>query len=52
MIIKLALFLWFGAFFVSLVAKGQSRSWMARLFVAGFVLLFMALFLRIIGRMI
>jgi hypothetical protein len=52
MIIKLALLLWFGAFFVSLVAKGPNRSWMARLFVGGFVLLLLAMFLKIIGRAI
>lgn len=52
MIIKIALLLWFGAFFVSLVAKGPSRNWMARLFVGGFVLLLLAMFLKIIGRVI
>jgi hypothetical protein len=52
MIIKIALLLWFGAFFVSLVVKGPSRSWMARLFAAGFVLLLLAMFLKIIGRVI
>ena len=50
MIIKIALLLWFGAFFVSLVAKGPTRSWMGRLFVGGFCLLLLALFLKIMGR--
>jgi hypothetical protein len=52
MILKIALLLWFGAFFVSLVAKGQNRNWMARLFAAGFVLLLLGMFLKIIGRVL
>jgi hypothetical protein len=52
MIIKIALLLWFGAFFVSLVVTGKNRSWMARLFVGGFCLLLLALFLKIMGRVI
>ncbi len=52
MIIKIALLLWFVAFFISLVAKGQSRSWMPRLFIGGFCLLLLALFLKIMGRVI
>jgi hypothetical protein len=52
MILKIALLLWFVAFFLSLVAKGKERSWMARLFVAGFCLLLLGIFLKLIGRVI
>lgn len=52
MIVKIALLLWFVAFFISLVVKGKERSWMGRLFVGGFVLLLLALFLKIMGRVI
>lgn len=52
MILKIALLLWFVAFLLSLVGKGKERSWMARLFVAGFCLLLLGIFLKLIGRMI
>lgn len=52
MLLKLALLMWFGALFVSLVVKGKNRSWMARLFVGGFCLLLLAVFLKIISRVI
>ena len=52
MILKIALLLWFIAFFLSLVGKGKERSWMARLFVAGFCLLLLGIFLKLIGRVI
>jgi len=52
MLLKIALLLWFGALFVSLVVKGKNRSWMARLFVGGFCLLLLALFLRVISRVL
>jgi hypothetical protein len=52
MIIKVALLLWFIAFVVSLLAKGKGRSWMARLFIAGFCLMLLGLFLKLISRVI
>jgi hypothetical protein len=52
MLLKIALLLWFGALFVSLVVKGKNRSWMARLFVGGFCLLLVALFLKLISRVL
>jgi hypothetical protein len=52
MIVKIALLLWFVAFFISLAVKGKERSWMGRLFVGGFCLLLLALFLKIMGRVI
>jgi hypothetical protein len=52
MLLKIALLLWFGALFVSLVAKGKNRSWMARLFVGGLCLLLLAIFLKIMSRVI
>jgi len=52
MIIKVALLLWFIAFVVSLLAKGEGRSWMARLFIAGFCLMLLGLFLKLISRVI
>lgn len=52
MILKIALLLWFVAFFLSLFAKGKERSWMARLFAAGFCLLLLGIFLKLIGRVI
>lgn len=52
MILKIALLLWFIAFFLSLLAKKEGRTWMGRLFVAGFCLLLLGLFLKLIGRVI
>jgi heme O synthase-like polyprenyltransferase len=52
MIIKIALLLWFIAFAVSLLAKAEGRNWMARLFIAGFCLLLLGLFLKLISRVI
>lgn len=52
MLLKIALLLWFGALFMSLVAKGKNRSWMARLFVGGFCLLLLAIFLKVLSRLI
>jgi len=52
MILKIALLLWFVAFFVSLVVKGKNRSWMGRLFIAGFCLLLLGLFLKLLSRLI
>jgi MFS superfamily sulfate permease-like transporter len=44
--------MWFVALLLSLVAKGNGRSWMARLFVGGFVLLLLAFFLKLVSRII
>ena len=52
MILKIALLLWLIAFFLSLVAKGKGRGWMGRLFVAGFCLLLLGLFLKLISRVL
>jgi hypothetical protein len=52
LIIKIALLLWFIAFVVSLLVKGEKRSWMARLFIAGFCLILLGLFLKLISRVI
>jgi hypothetical protein len=52
MILKIALLLWFVAFFLSLTATGKGRSWMARLFIAGFCLLLLGLFLKLASRVI
>jgi hypothetical protein len=52
-ILKIALLLWFVAFFLSLTAKkGKGRSWMGRLFVGGFLLLLLAFFLKIVSRVL
>jgi hypothetical protein len=50
--IKIALLLWFVAFFLSLIAKGSGRIWMLRFFVGGFCLLLLGLFLKIISRIL
>jgi hypothetical protein len=44
--------MWFIALLLSLVAKGNGRSWMARLFIGGFVLLLVAAFLKIVSRIL
>jgi hypothetical protein len=44
--------MWFIALFISLVAKGSGRTWMARLFVGGFCLLLLGIFLKIISRVL
>jgi hypothetical protein len=44
--------MWFVALLLSLVAKGRGRSWMARLFVGGFVLLLLGFFLKLVSRII
>jgi len=51
-ILKLALFLWFIALCISLVAKGKNRSWMPRLFLGGFILLLLGFFLKLVSRVI
>jgi hypothetical protein len=52
MILKIALLLWLVAFFLSLVGRGKERTWMARLFVAGFCLLLLGFFLKVISRVL
>ncbi|MGH9569619.1 MAG: hypothetical protein ACRD4F_08255 [Candidatus Angelobacter sp.] len=52
MLLKIGLLMWFGALFVSLMAKGKNRSWMARLFIGGFCLLLLGLFLKVISRVL
>jgi hypothetical protein len=51
-ILKLALLMWFIALFLSLVAKGTGRTWMARLFVGGFCLLLLGFFLKLVSRIL
>jgi len=51
-ILKLALFMWFVALFLSLVAKGNGRTWMARLFIGGFCLLLIGIFLKLVSRIL
>jgi hypothetical protein len=51
-VVKIALLLWFIALFLSLVAKGSGRTWMARLFIGGFVLLLLGFFLKIVSRIL
>ncbi|HEV7676197.1 MAG TPA: hypothetical protein VGQ12_16825 [Candidatus Angelobacter sp.] len=52
MLLKLALLMWFVALFLSLVAKGNGRIWMARLFIGGFCLLLLGVFLKIVSRIL
>jgi len=51
-ILKFALLLWFIALFLSFVAKGSGRAWMARLFIGGFCLLLLGFFLKIVSRIL
>jgi hypothetical protein len=44
--------MWFIALFLSLIAKGSGRTWMARLFVGGFCLLLIGFFLKLISRIL
>jgi hypothetical protein len=52
MILKIALLMWFAALFLSFVAKGAGRTWMARLFLGGFCLLLLGFFLKLISRVL
>lgn len=52
MILKIVLLMWFVALVISLVGKAGSRTWMVRLFVAGFCLLLLGFFLKILSRVI
>jgi hypothetical protein len=44
--------MWFVALFLSLVAKGNGRTWMARLFIGGFCLLLIGIFLKLVTRLL
>jgi hypothetical protein len=44
--------MWLIAFLLSLVAKSTGRTWMARLFIGGFCLLLLGVFLKIVSRII
>jgi hypothetical protein len=44
--------MWFVALFLSLVAKGNGRTWMARLFIGGFCLLLFGIFLKLVSRLL
>jgi hypothetical protein len=52
MILKIALLMWFVALALSFLAKAEGRAWMVRLFVGGFCLLLLAVFLKVISRLI
>ncbi|HZU31553.1 MAG TPA: hypothetical protein VFB79_10580 [Candidatus Angelobacter sp.] len=52
MILKVVLLLWFMAFMLSLVGKGGIRNWMPRLFIGGFFLLLLGIFLKLISRVL
>jgi hypothetical protein len=51
-ILKIALLMWFVALAVSFLAKAEGRTWMVRLFIGGFCLLLLAMFLKVISRVI
>ncbi len=48
MLVKIALLMWFAAMALSFLAKAEGRNWMARLFLAGFCLVLLAAFLKLI----
>ena len=52
MLLKIGLLVWFIAFVLSLIAKAESRIWIARLFIGGFCLLLLAAFLKVISRVV
>jgi len=52
MILKLALLMWFVALALSLFAKAQGRVLMVRLFIGGFCLLLLGIFLKIFSRLL
>ncbi len=52
MILKIALLMWFVALVLSLFAKAQGRVLMVRLFIGGFCLLLLGVFLKIISRLL
>jgi hypothetical protein len=44
--------MWFVALFLSLVTKGNGRTWMVRLFIGGFCLLLLGIFLKVVSRIL
>jgi hypothetical protein len=44
--------MWFIALALSFLAKAEGRMWMVRLFIGGFCLLVLGLFLKVISRVI
>ncbi|HET9839908.1 MAG TPA: hypothetical protein VFR84_16900 [Candidatus Angelobacter sp.] len=52
MILKIALLLWFVAILLSFTVEGRGRSWIFRCFLAGFCLLVIGFFLKIISRIL
>jgi len=52
MLFKLAFLMWFVALALAFLTKSAGRTWMARLFVAGFTLLLLAFFLKLVSRII
>jgi heme O synthase-like polyprenyltransferase len=52
MIWKVGLLIWFVAMAFSFLAKAQGRVWMMRLFIGGFCLLVLGLFIEVIRRVI
>jgi hypothetical protein len=50
-IIKLGLLMFFVALCLSFVAKGNSRAWMARVFLGGLCLLLIGVLLKLIFRL-
>ncbi|HEY6308844.1 MAG TPA: hypothetical protein VI488_20575 [Candidatus Angelobacter sp.] len=52
MIWKVGLLIWFVAMALSVLAKAQGRVWMMRLFIGGFCLLVLGLFIEVIRRVI
>jgi len=52
MILKIALLMWFVALALALLSKAAGRTWMVRLFIGGFCLLLLGLFIKLISRVI
>ncbi len=52
MIIRFALFLLLAAFALSFIGSGKARTWMGKLALAGFCLLLLVFFLRLLSRML
>ena len=52
MLFKLVLLMWFVALAIAFLTKTAARTWMIRLLVGGFCVLLLALFVRIISRVI
>jgi len=53
MLVKIALLMWFVALATAFLSKAANRNiWLLRLFLGGFCLLLLALFVRLISRVI